>query len=231
VKIIVPTCGKYSETWQPHIEFMRMFWPTCPYTRLLVTDAVPHPERTEGFDEVLNLGGDRGWPENLLAGLERADDRLVLMILDDFWCDEPVLADFIPWAEQFMRDHPEAGCFRLYCAPPATKNLVDERWGEIEIGTPYRICTCQGIWRVSYMRDILRQVKTAAEFEIRGTELSFLMPDPIYGTTEKLLPIRGHYSAIQRGFWMRGAVARAIHLGINVDIADRSFDDWTGRKC
>jgi hypothetical protein len=224
MRIIVPSCVEYRQTWQPHRLFAEMFWPECPWKRTLVTDQVLQQRDAAGFHEVIALGDDKGWCENLHAALARIPDDVVFMMLDDCWIDEPVNNRFVMWAAEYMAAHSEVAAFRMHPCPPADENFSpDGVFGEIKRGTLYRVSTCQGFWRREYLMNILAQYTSPSHFETRGSGFSDKQPGAILSPTKWFFPMRGLYSAIQRGCWTVGPVARAKALGIPVDTTGRPF--------
>jgi hypothetical protein len=223
MKIFVPSCSRYSATWQPHLAFMRMFWPDCPWPRVLVTDVLDRPDRAKGFEEVHVVGRDLGWCQNFRDALAKYDDDVLMMTLDDFWCDVPVSTSRIQYAEMYMRNYRNVGCFKVYGSDPATVKIVNNEWGEVPRGSPYRISTCQSLWRKDYIDAILAKFTYPGDWERFGSILSDDMPEKVLGPVEGPGWMSGCYSAIQRQCWTVKPIERARELKIPVELDGRPF--------
>ena len=221
--IVVPTCAAYSDAWGPFVTLFHKYWPACPYPVTLITDRADRPW---DLGEVIEVGPDRGWCANFLAGLERIKPERVLLLQEDFWFNFAPDEAFIRSALEIMKHNQDVACFRLYPCPGPEQEF-SPRVGLIRPSAAYRVSCQAAIWRDDELRWLLSQNNTPREFEIDGsrqsaaeranrTYLSVLEPDP------NKWPLQYYCTAIVRGEWDPNALEFCQRVGVPVDTSRRS---------
>ena len=216
IVIGVISCYAYRDTWKPFFSLFRKFWPFCPYPVYLLSDIL------ESFDYVRHLSHKSGpeemfcWPNETWCGIaakfaEQAIERheLILLIQDDFFLSAPPVPYLIERAAHRLIDR-NAGCVRLYPCPgaDAPDDPPDPHYGLVSPGAPYRISCQVALWRPDYLLQIASHTRnTPADFEIKGSNFSNSLPDPIYAFNRDVQPWPIQYlcSAISRGKWTKEA--------------------------
>lgn len=222
--IVVASCGTYSDAWAPFVHLFRKFWPDCPYRLCLVTDRLAEPWPG---DIAVEIGADMGWGPNLVAGIRKlGSPQHVLLMQEDFFLNAPVRTDVIARALKVMQEGWTNACFRLYPCPGPDVPLEDW-YGLIRHDAPYRVSCQAAIWSRPELEVLLRDMSTAANFEIDGTRrcqkrcrcLKFY--SVLRGESNQW-PMQYYCSAISRGEWEPDAVAFARTQGAVVDTNRRA---------
>lgn len=176
IPLIVSSCDKCSDLWQPFFWLVRKHWTDFNRKVYLCTDSKSFT--CEGFDIVCPLRMSVGstWSENLMALLKGMDDEYVLLMLEDFWLKEKVDEVQLHQCEEIMKNDPTVGFICLvHQLDPSPDNPASENYPNlIEYGrhTPYRVTTQTGLWRRDYLLSLLRKHESAWWFEIFGSKRS-----------------------------------------------------------
>ena len=92
VSILINTCDKYEDAWYPFFELMKKYWQDCPHKVFLNTETKQYHHQGLNLI-VLNLPkelGDVSWGKRIKSCLERIDSKFVILLLEDFFLQEPV---------------------------------------------------------------------------------------------------------------------------------------------
>ena len=88
--VLVVSCDNYADVWQPFFELFRQFWGNCPYPIYLLTNTLqPHFPSVE----VVNVGVDRSWSDNLILALQKIQQEYVFLFLEDLMLSGSVDTD------------------------------------------------------------------------------------------------------------------------------------------
>lgn len=176
VPLIVSSCDKCSDLWQPFFYLVKKFWPNFNRKVYLCTDTKTFA--CEEFDITCPLRMPSGstWSENLIALLESIDEEFVLLMLEDFWLKENVDVVKLQQCEKIIKNDPSVGFICLvHQLDPSSENPTSSNYPNlIEYGryTPYRVTTQAGLWRRDYLLSLLRKHESAWWFEIFGSKRS-----------------------------------------------------------
>src|SRR5262245_35170578 len=91
VSIVIMSCDRYGDLWEPFFKLFNRFWQGCPYHRYMVTDSIaaPHP-----LGCTLVAGGKNlTWSHRLLNALMQIETDYVLLLVDDLFLHSFVDAD------------------------------------------------------------------------------------------------------------------------------------------
>lgn len=119
VAILVVSCDKYSDTWEPFFTLLLKYWKECPYLIYLGTNEKDfYHEKVK----VIKIGSDKGWTESIVKMLDVIDSDYVLMALDDFlfgdYTDNAKVCEYIEFAVK-----ENIGCLRMVPNPCPTKKI------------------------------------------------------------------------------------------------------------
>lgn len=204
IPLIVSSCDKCSDLWQPFFWLVRKHWTDFNRKVYLCTDSKSFT--CEGFDIVCPLRMSVGstWSENLMALLKGMDDEYVLLMLEDFWLKEKVDEVQLHQCEEIMKNDPTVGFICLvHQLDPSPDNPASENYPNlIEYGrhTPYRVTTQAGLWRRDYLLSLLRKHESAWWFEIFGSKRSrrldfhsFVVKESVFSYDDGGVLFRGCY--------------------------------------
>jgi hypothetical protein len=165
IALLVPSCDRYSDLWEPFFLNLRKKWPGCPFRIYLVAN-----EKSFRFPgvEVIHVGPDRGWCTNLRASLERVDAEAVFLLIDDLFFIQPVDGPFIQHlCKRFIAER--MNYLRFNPSPGPTGPVDTDGIGAVASGDLYRSSTVVCLWRSSVLAQVLRDGETAWELEIQGS--------------------------------------------------------------
>jgi len=210
--ILVASCDRYSDMWEPFFTLFARFWPDCPYPVYLLSNTLgsPRPEiRT------LRSGPDSAWSDCLGRGLEALWADYVFLWLDDLFLCRPVNSEEL--AERFDWLAGQGGhCLRLNGVPRPDRRL-EPTFGVVSPGTLYRTSTVLSMWRKQTLLDLLVPGESAWQFEIAGSVRSDAY-DGFYATYGPRLEV---VNTVIKGKWDRSALARVRRLGVEPDLSRR----------
>lgn len=224
IDIIVPSCRAYDDCWEPFATLLRKYWPGGgrEWRTTLVSDKIdPEHCKPGTFTEIIAIGEDRGWVDNLKLGLDRAQKTgVVLLMQEDFFLSGPVDKAFMARAYRRILTDPSLGCLRVYPCPGPLSDVAGE-FGVVHPGERYRISLQPALWRVEFLKRVLAVTRTPTEFELQGTEIAASWPDARVESVVRRdnahpWPFEVICSAVSRSEWEPDALAHCAKHGIAV---------------
>ena len=164
----------------------------------------------------LQLSRDGGWSNNIIQLLEKVEEDVIFM-----GCDDHIFKHIDIETVQFCFDgvisnKEGVGCIRLTRKKRIA--LVHDSGVFSEIVKPYGcyVSLQPTIWRVSYLKQILRQDESAWNFEKRGSDRAMRIPKPYACCSRHILV--NYYNFIKKGGLFRPAYqVYAKEAGIKLD--------------
>jgi hypothetical protein len=229
VRILVPSCRKYADAWEPFLRLLDAAWPSRPPVVMASDDAggVALPSLRPG-DSLLALDASRtaSWCEVMRRGLDAMEDEFILLMQEDFFVHH-VQPERVAEALAFIAGRPSVGCFRVYPCPGADGVPDGEWFGPLGRSAPYLVSCQSAIWRTGVLRRLLADLAsfvphaTAADFELRGTPVMRTYPDEAWSTATGVYVVDYLCSAITRGEWTRDAVKYCAAVGLDITTTGR----------
>lgn len=207
--VLIVSCDRYRDLWDPCITLFRRFWADCPYPVYLLSNTVE--AQYEGIRPI-TVGSDISWSDNLLAALAIIPEDYVLLWIEDLFLIRPVesekIRELIEWA---IRNH--INYLRLNPTPGPDIPL-NQDIGQISKGTVYRASVVFSVWKKSLLSSLLRPGENAWEFEDKGTERTD-SADAFYASSKQLIPA---CNTVIKGVWEKSALGIIRRLGIEPDL-------------
>lgn len=238
IPLLVVSCDKYSDLWEPFFSVFWKRWPDCPYAVYLGSN-----QKTFGHDRVkpIIIGEDVTWSSNVLKMLDILNSSHVIIMLDDFLVQQPVNTQHVEHlVSTAIRRNVD--CLRLgdanlhrnpqgvqndyskdvsLCAP--SESVPDETGiGIIVGGTPYRVSTQISLWKVETLRKYLLPGFNAWQFEEIGSQLSDLNNDQFWSVWE---PVIVYDHGVEKGKWKPEGLLICSEAGVEVDLSLRGVFD------
>ena len=200
------SCDKYFDIISPFAKLMSRFWSDCPYPKFAATNTRAFKE--EGFNPIL-MGDDSSWS----TGLKRACEQLemlgykyVLITLEDLFLKDKVntekvsaiVSEFIKIDGNYIR-------FYKHFDPPRRVNSL---FGELPKNTPYRQNCVYALWKISTLKNILKDGENAWDFEKIAVERGYEY-DGFYAVYENQFKI---LNTLIKGKWVPSDFRRARRL-------------------
>lgn len=210
--IVVASCDKYSDLWEPLFgEFFR-YWPECKYPIYLIAN-----KKTYDDPRVTTLlaGEDVDWTSTVARSLEKLQHSHILFWIDDAFLDEKVKVHQIEKYWNLVKEL-DMNFLRLRPNPLPEKKLNSEI-GILGLDATYRVTLFATIWKMTTLKKILIPGESAWEFEIQGTERSRGME----GFYSILGEIFSYQHGVERGIWIRGTCRYLELLGYDLNFQYR----------
>lgn len=210
--IVIASCDKYSDLWEPLFgEFFR-YWPDCPFPIYLVAnhERYPDPRVT-----TLLAGDDIDWSSTITTALNQIYHSHVL-----FWIDDAFLAAKVDTKRidsHFERMQQLNANFLRLRPNPIPKETIDAEIGVLARKAAYRVSLFATIWKMSTLRHILRPGESAWAFELQGTERSRTLE----GFYTVLNDVFGYLHGVERGIWIRPTAKALERSGYELDYRRR----------
>ena len=229
VSAVVVSHDRYADVWPGFFSLLFRFWPDLPYRLYLVSNDLPF------LDEQITslcVGDDLSWSETLARGLDRISSRFVLLILEDFFLCAPVDTDHVLRLQAAMVAQ-GAAYLRLVPQPSPDLPLPGQiDIGMIAKGAPYRTSLQMAFWDRRVLLDLLRENKSAWDFELKGSRRSDQVSYSFLSVCENVAPIQYRH-AVRRGKWLPATVRHFSQAGIPFDFSARPIESelylrWAG---
>lgn len=215
IPILVVSCDRYSDLWDPFFRVFRRYWADCPFPLFLGSN---HKISPDPGVRTIAIGDDRGWGSGLRTLLDRLGAKYVILFLEDFFLEEAVdTTNVLHLSEIAVRN--ELGCLRLTPNPPPSRQVEGSPGlGWILPGDPYRVSTQVALWRVETLASLLQPNFSAWDFELKGSLLSLDTPEPFWSVQNPAIRCR---HAVERGLWLPWGLATCQREGVAVDLTIR----------
>lgn len=223
--ILVVSCDKYKDLWEPFWKLFKKFWENCKYPLYIGSNYVICDE--PGV-KTLNIGDDKSWAENVTRMLNMMPEEYVLLLLEDFFLEKYVKNDQIEKLLSYAVCH-NVDCLRLAPTPPAGKTVNKAlKLGRITLGSPYCVSTQPAIWKKSTLLKLLEPGYSAWDFEIKNSrnvrdcDYNFIGSNCFY--------VKRH-NGVERGKYYASTLKLLKKNGIFVDVSQRGVtNDLTLRR-
>lgn len=216
--ILVCSCDKYEDVWNPMFEMFFKFWPDCPYDVYLLTNEkeYKHPRV-----KTLTTGEDVTWSISFRRALNQIEEKYVFIIMEDYILQSKVLNKDFMDALLYMEKN-NVDCFRTFPAPRPTVKIDscgDFQLGKIEKNVPYRVCLQAGIWRRDYVLSVIDDKDSAWQFEYLGSKRSSKDGSYFVSVWDKTprLMLDYYCTGVIQGYWIKEAIDLCESNGVHVD--------------
>lgn len=215
LSIFIPSCDKYSDTWDPFFDIFFQKWGNCPYNIYLGNNT-----RTFIHERVftINVGEDTGWGDSIIKMLKAIPTDYVLMIFDDLYIINSVKQERIEHLFDLMRMS-NGDCLRLNTAPrPSIRYKKSKEIGRIRKYDPYCISAQVAIWKKDTLLDLIKPEYTPWDFEFKGSKDECKKEHLLLGVFEAAIIT---LNMIEKGKWQRSSIEYLEYNGITIDTSKR----------
>jgi hypothetical protein len=220
--VVVASCSRYRQVWQPFFALFRKYWPDCPYGVFFVADEEKGPLPV--FEGVKNipLARDAGWCTNMITALNGLPniDRVILF-QEDFLLTAMAETQVVRQLVRYANDM-DVGCLRLCPCPGPNRQWKDSLLGEIGPDAEYRVSLQLAIWKRQVLLGLMRHGEAPWILEADGRARSAGVREPFLSVWRESDdtpggPIRYFITAVTRGAWEKGALELLRREGIPMD--------------
>ena len=225
VAILVTSCDKYKDIWDPFFTLFFRYWQDCPYPVYLGSN---HKIYDDQRVETITVGEERDWSSKFRYMLEAIPHPYIFIMMEDYLLTQPVDAD---WIERLI-DYVErkgVGCMRLFpCPGPDIPCQNNPDIGILSKGADYRLSLQAAIWDKEVLLDLLREGESVWELEIKGTKRTNDLDVPFLSVIDNS-PIPYICTGVNKGKWVKDAVELCKKEGIEIDFTSRSVQSPVDR--
>lgn len=175
VTILVNSCDKYEDAWEPFFRLFSIQWPDCPYRIILNTESKTFSCEYLSV-ETVHTGDCKTWTERVKKALKQIDTEFVLFFLEDFFLLSPVNQEAWKDALNKMKRYSQIG-FLWFPAngnfqPQKYKKEIEPYFLQTRKNTCNRVNALVGLWRKEFLLQMLFRDGDAWYFEWSAVKLS-----------------------------------------------------------
>ena len=205
--IVILSCDKYSDLWEPFFFLFWKNWKDCPYPIYLGSNSI-------GYDDnrvsTIFAEEDPNWSSTCKRILNDVPYKHIFLWLEDLFVIEPVHTERFRDAVKFMK---MVGAKHIHARSLPAPDSIDERgFGIYQKGMPYRV-NVAGLWEKEYLVNLLIDGEDPWRFEIMGSYRSafddgFYCADP---------PLLTWLNTVEKGFLLRHAVKYCRRYNVKIN--------------
>lgn len=233
--ILVLSCDKYADAWQPFFLFFQKYWSDCPFPVYLGTN-----EKVFSFPNVKQIFSRKQttWSDELKTILQQIPETNIIIMLEDYFIYKKVNNEEVFQLIDEMQKQ-NAAYIKLGAFPAKYDGLwpykplkENPKLGEIEKGAKYRLCLQTALWNKNVLLNLLDIKENPWQFEIEASKRSNKLENPfllvITNPKEKVVhgPIQYYCTALSAGKWMRDAIRLCKKENIAIDTSQRETETF-----
>ncbi len=181
ISLIYCTCDKYESLWNGFFSLWQKYWPEFNAPIILNTEEKEFSFGRYSFQRPIFPKMNPTWSERLFASLESVNTPYVIVCLDDFYLKSKVDTETLRMCVERMDADKTVDLFTFGCQPGRNRQCTfSKKFEKRGRFAPYRINAQIGLWRVSYLKKIIKLYENPWEFELNGSFRSSLMGGGIY---------------------------------------------------
>lgn len=233
--VLVCSCDKYEDAWNPFFTLLKRNWSDCPYPIYLNTETKTYEDTTGLNVKTLNSNPKYSWSKRLKNCLRKINSKYIIVFLEDFFLLSIVRQDVVAELLKWMDEQPIAQiCFDRYGSinngkEPIKHNCFIKR----KRGARYTINLQVCIWRKDVLLKCLTNFETPWEFEEMSKYRSCKIKKDFYVQLRNSKPIfdytfrveNGH--GLYRGKWLKSNVELFEKNNIKVNFNRLGFFEST----
>ena len=225
--ILVMSCDKYKDAWEPFFKMFSIMWPDCPFKLYLCTESLQFS--SDGMD-ITCLNTDKksdSWSIRLKKAISKIDTKYILFFLEDFFVISPVRSDVVYSVLNWFENDKSVGFVDFNCNPNKDE-LINGEFSETLKKFRYRLNTQAGIWRKDYLYDVLRD-EDPWTFETYASFRSRKMPYKVFSHRKEYPMVFEYYTenkdgyGLRRGKWLDKNPELFDKYDIKVDFSNLGF--------
>ena len=207
--IVVSSCDKSHDCWEPLFFSFKKYWPDCPFPKFIITGALDIDEGSSGFSS-LKVGEDNGWASNFDKAIQMLGDRFdyLMYLQEDFWLKSDFDTNFL--VEQLSYCRQKNLDYLRLTFPWMDEFKIDETHALSPISErQYAVCLSASIWKTASLRKVLIPGWSGWDFEskVQSLDLESFSSEVLLSTVSRVkFPFIGlACGAVRRGRWLREA--------------------------
>lgn len=167
VTILINSCDKYQDAWDPFIRLFKEYWPDCPYDMVINTETIECFSESDRVRTICSDTKELTWSQRFKYCLDQIDTEYVLFCLEDYFVQKPVNTEVFYKALNLMESNKKIGMAAL------SYGRNDVKTGEYEddcffsriIDEKNMIWCRMNLYRKDYLMSLIRVHESIWEFE------------------------------------------------------------------
>lgn len=174
ITILVSSCDRYAPLWEPFFSSLWMQWPslkttnnTVPILLIANTKEYHHPRV-----KTIKITQETSWADNMLTALQQVKTKYVLVLLDDYWLDQPVDEKRLRQLLRILRANKTAFIQTSFNDMRFQNGLPHEKIAGVVYRNKfshYKVSLQAGLWDKASLEYLLRSGENPWAFEIAGS--------------------------------------------------------------
>jgi len=240
--ILVNTCDKFEDCWDPFFKLFQLYWPDCSGTIYLNTEYKDYSY--PGLNIIPIKGCAKHnvprnqratWSQCLKWALEEMDTEIVLYMQEDYFLNAPANNRLFSEFLNMFASNPTMHCLHISQAMGgADGSSKYEHLDLIKRVYKYRVGCQAAMWKRMILMSYIKEKESAWDFEEFASERARYMPHNFYIVNKEWLnanPILPYLATgIVQGYWWRPVVDLFKKHGIEIDFSKRGFLDESKGK-
>lgn len=213
--ILILSCDKYSDIWEPFFSQFHKFWPECPFRVYLGSNAKTYiDKRVQSVRSMTSVD----WSSDLSNILGKIKEEYIFVWMEDLLLIDHVDTKLFQRSFHFMQ---KSQANHMHMSPLISPDgIMDDRlFGSYKESVPYRV-NAPGFWKKSHLRELLIPGENPWKFEVMGSYRS-----SYYGGYYCLMrQLFQFVRVVEKGNIRRGAYEYCLRNGIKLDTRYRHVD-------
>lgn len=168
--IIYNTCDQYEFLWKGFFTLLDRYWINCNVNIILNTETKAFSYKNLIIERPKFVGSCLSWSQRVLNSLNSVETPYVIMMLDDFWLKASVDVEELFRCIELMESDKDINCICFAPQPEPNKTYRNEqKYEKRGRFARYRVNAQIALWRVEYLKRIMRTYENPWQFELSGT--------------------------------------------------------------
>lgn len=241
--ILVNTCDKFEDCWNPFFKLMSFYWPDCKGKIYLNTEFKDYSYPSINIISIKGCIGRKyngkyaTWSQCLKWALEVINTDLILYLQEDYFINNKVDNAMLEHYIQYMADHPEIPCIQLTDVGIPVRKIYDAKEHLHYSDPSYFSYTCcqASIWRKDVLLKLIREHETAWNFEWWGSKRAHYLGMKFLTINHEWLRDGNDFfpylkTGVIGGKWYPPVVDLFKEHNIQIDFSHRGFYDSNYKK-
>ncbi len=217
--VVVVSCNKYKEVWDPFFILFNKYWPDCPYKVYFLTDLQGKKPNYNNV-EVLTTSEDNGWCQNTSILLDNINTKRILLFQEDFLIKKLVNTIQVRQLINFSIEN-NVACLR-FCPTPGPSTNFNSFVGNINKNDNYRFSMQLSLWDTKVIKPIIKSQTNIQDLEHNGIELTKNINQPFFSLYRESEgypggPLQYFITAVTNGIWESKALQLLKKNNIPID--------------